>query len=94
LDVGEPRNEADRLAQIHDQAYDAILKSGGRPYTQWSDADQEFFANLTVNDIPTAIAKGLFGLKKGLNKIGLIGKGESLLNLHDDDLLVAIRIPI
>ena len=95
LDVGEPTNEADKLAQIHDIAYNEILKRGGKPYTQWSDVDNAFFENLTVNDIPTAIAKGLFGFKKGLNAVGLIGKtGESFLNLQDDDILVAERTRI
>lgn len=84
LDVGDPTNEADALAREHDIAYQAILEAGGRPYTQWSDADQEFFQNLRVNDIPTAVAKGLFGLKKGLNRAGLIGRtgGTSVYNLH------------
>lgn len=82
LDVGEPTNEADALAREHDKAYSAILAAGGRPYTQWSDADQAFFSNLRVNDIPTAVAKGLFGLKKGLNAVGLIGRtGMSFVNL-------------
>nr|QTE03868.1 MAG: capsid protein [Grus japonensis parvo-like hybrid virus] len=74
LNRGPARNKNDALAQDHDIAYQAILDAGGRPYTQWSDADQAFFENLNVNDIPTAAAKGLFGLKKGLNKAGLIGK--------------------
>jgi hypothetical protein len=88
LDVGEPTNEADALAREHDKAYSAILAAGGRPYTQWSDADQEFFGNLTVNDIPTAVAKGLFGFKKGLNAVGLIGKtGTSFWNLTRDEVV-------
>lgn len=74
LNRGAPTNEADRLAQEHDKGYEALLKAGAKPYTQWSDADHEFFSNLTVNDIPTAVAKGLFGLKKGLHQAGIIGK--------------------
>ena len=82
LDVGDPTNEADALAREHDKAYSAILAAGGRPYTQWSEADQVFFQNLRVNDIPTAVAKGLFGLKKGLNRLGVIGRtGTSFENL-------------
>lgn len=73
LNRGEPTNEADALARTHDEAYEAILQAGGRPYTQWSPADQAFFENLQVNDIATAAAKGLFGLKKTLNRTGLIG---------------------
>lgn len=73
LQRGPARNKNDALAQDHDIAYQAILDAGGQPYTQWSQADQEFFENLEVDDIPTAAAKGLFGLKKGLNKVGLIG---------------------
>lgn len=81
LDLGEPTNAADALAREHDIAYDELLKAGAKPYTQWSDADQAFFANLTVNDVPTAIAKGLFGIKKGLYKTHIIGKGTSFVNL-------------
>ena len=74
LDRGEPTNAADALAKKHDEAYDALLKAGAKPYTQWSDADKEFFSQLEINDIPTAVAKGLFGFKKGLHKVGIIGK--------------------
>ena len=74
LNRGKPTNAADALAKQHDILYDALLKAGANPYTQWSDADQEFFSHLKVNDIPTAIAKGLFGFKKGLHKVGLISK--------------------
>nr|QTZ83197.1 MAG: capsid protein [Grus japonensis parvo-like hybrid virus] len=79
---GPPRNEADVLAQDHDSAYTALLEAGGRPYTQWSEADKRFFENLTVNDIPTAVAKGLFGLKKGLHASGLIDATDSQSNLR------------
>jgi hypothetical protein len=74
LNRGEPTNAADALAKTHDENYDALIKAGAKPYTQWSDADQAFFKNLHVNDIPTAVAKGLFGIKKGLHNVGIIGK--------------------
>lgn len=79
---GPPRNANDVLAQDHDSAYTALLEAGGRPYTQWSEADHRFFKNLQVNDIPTAVAKGLFGLKKGLHRIGAIDRTDSQANLR------------
>nr|QTE03856.1 MAG: capsid protein [Grus japonensis parvo-like hybrid virus]QTE03859.1 MAG: capsid protein [Grus japonensis parvo-like hybrid virus] len=82
LHRGPPRNENDVLAQDHDQSYTALLEAGGRPYTQWSEADRRFYENLTVDDIPTAVAKGLFGLKKGLYATGLIDATDSQSNLR------------
>lgn len=82
LNRGKPSNKADKLAQAHDHWYNEIIQAGGNPYIHWSDADKEFFNNLRVNDIPTAIAKGLFGFKKGLHKAGLIDKAESQPNLR------------
>lgn len=82
LHRGPPRNENDVLAQDHDTTYTALLQAGGRPYTQWSEADRRFYESLTVEDIPTAVAKGLFGLKKGLHTSGLIDATDSQSNLR------------
>nr|WDW25752.1 MAG: capsid protein [Canine parvovirus] len=82
LHRGPPRNANDVLAQDHDTTYTALLEAGGRPYTQWSAADKRFYESLTVEDIPTAVAKGLFGLKKGLHSTGLIDATDSQSNLR------------
>lgn len=82
LHRGPARNANDVLAQDHDTTYTALLEAGGRPYTQWSEADRTFYENLTVDDIPTAVAKGLFGLKKGLHATGLIDATDSQSNLR------------
>lgn len=82
LKRGPPRNKNDALAEDHDRLYETILNAGGNPYTQWSEADQEFFENLEVDDLATAVAKGAFGLKKGLHKTGLIGRADSVSNLR------------
>nr|QTE03910.1 MAG: capsid protein [Phoenicopteridae parvo-like hybrid virus] len=78
LHRGPPRNANDVLAQDHDRRYTAIMEAGGQPYTRWSEADREFYENLTVNDIPTAVAKGLFGIKKGIHAAGLRSSVEDL----------------
>lgn len=77
LHRGPPRNENDVLAEDHDRAYTAILQAGGRPYSQWSEADRQFYDNLNVNDLATAAAKGIFGLKKTAHSLGILrGHGE------------------
>lgn len=77
LHRGPPRNENDVLAEDHDRAYQAILEAGGRPYTQWSEADRIFFDNLRVNDLPTAAAKGIFGLKRTAHALGILRSVEN-----------------
>lgn len=72
LNRGPPRNANDVLAEDHDRAYTAILEAGGKPYTQWSAADKAFYDNLNVNDLATAAAKGLFGLKKTAHSLGIL----------------------
>lgn len=77
LSRGPPRNANDALAEDHDRAYTAIIEAGGRPYSQWSEADRQFYDNLNVNDLATAAAKGLFGLKRTGHALGILGSVEN-----------------
>lgn len=64
LERGEPTSAADALAYLHDKGYAELLSSGGNPYLSWNAHDEDFLAALEVRDIPTAVAKALFTIKK------------------------------
>nr|QTE04039.1 MAG: capsid protein [Pavo cristatus parvo-like hybrid virus] len=81
-DRGPPRNANDAVAQDHDASYTEIMEAGGSVYNQWDPSDREFNERLTVNDVPTAIAKGLFGLKNGAHSLGLMDEARSQSNLR------------
>lgn len=74
LNRGEPTNYNDSVAYKHDVAYQDILNQDGDPYRNWTKADQEFLDNLSPNDFWTYVAQGLFTVKKGAYKVGLIGE--------------------
>nr|QTE04024.1 MAG: capsid protein [Ciconia boyciana parvo-like hybrid virus] len=82
LNRGPPRNKNDAVAQDHDQEYGRLDEENRAPYRLYSNADERFLDNLEVNDIPTAAAKGIFGTKKALNRVGLLDSADSEANLR------------
>lgn len=63
LDRGEPSNENDRAAQIHDKDYD---KLGNAAYFLYNKADEDFLERLKPDDVPTVVADKIFRTKQRL----------------------------
>lgn len=82
LNRGPPRNKNDAVAQDHDIEYGQLEEENRAPYRLYSGADERFLDNLEVNDVPTAAARGIFGAKKALNRIGLLDNADSQSNLR------------
>lgn len=80
LDKGEPNNNNDLIAYIHDIEYGKIIEMGGNPYLLWSKADAEAYKKFTTEDYGGALGKVFFGLKSLAHSAGLIGT--SLHNLR------------
>lgn len=71
LNNGEPTNESDRVAKKHDEGYNMLLKRGSNPYIEWNSADEQAHHRWGT-DYGGRIAKSVFGIKKGLARIGFI----------------------
>lgn len=82
LNRGPPRNKNDAVAQDHDIEYGQLEEENRAPYRLYSGADERFLDNLEVNDVPTAVARGIFGAKKTLNRVGLLDNADSQPNLR------------
>lgn len=82
LHQGPPRNKNDAVAQDHDIEYGQLEEQNRAPYRLYSGADERFLDNLEVNDLPTAAARGIFGAKKALNRVGLLDNADSQSNLR------------
>ena len=73
LDLGDPTNYNDAVAQTHDIGYKRLQEQEHiNPYITYNDADEEFLQKLQPDDIPTYVAKGIFTTKKALSKVGIL----------------------
>lgn len=79
-----PRNWNDVVAKDHDIEYGEIIKEGGDPYVEWSDADQVFLDRLKEDDAASLAARGIFEGKKKAWQAGLINKRKSFYILQWD----------
>lgn len=67
LDRGQPVNELDKAARIHDYAYAALQKDGVNPYLQYNQADKDFQDAIQGDtSFPGNLARGLFRIKETL----------------------------
>lgn len=82
LNRGPPRNRNDAVAQDHDIEYGQLSEENRAPYRLYSGADERFLEGLEVDDVPTAVARGIFGAKKTLNRVGLLDNADSQPNLR------------
>lgn len=67
LDNGEPVNNADRAAQLHDHAYSELIKSGKNPYLYFNKADEKFIDDLKDDwSIGGIIGSSFFKIKRAV----------------------------
>ena len=88
LNKGKPTNYNDRVAKLHDEEYDQLIKSGKRPYTQWNTADENFLKRIKLNDYGGLAGYSFFGIKRGFHKLGLIPSVDTSVSkrLRGDDI--------
>lgn len=75
-DNGEPTNEADRAADVHDKEYGVLSRNHGywKPYFNWNEADEKFLKRIQDSrDYGARVARGVFGAKQFLAKHGILG---------------------
>ncbi|GLE08473.1 hypothetical protein PINS_up019666 [Pythium insidiosum] len=78
MDLGEPNNANDGAAQRHDGTYGTYQRMGVNPYVTYTEADDTFIDEVQANDIPSAVASGIFRSKRAAANAGLIQRIEPM----------------
>lgn len=78
LHKGPPRHHNDRVAQIHDFAYDTIEERGLDPYWNYSNADEAARKQFDHSHYSGTLGKAFFGGKRLAWKAGFIGNVDSI----------------
>jgi hypothetical protein len=72
LNKGKPKNKNDKVAYIHDVAYDNYIKRGQNPYFSYNDADRQAEEDFTDEDYGGFLGKRFFAGKRLASQAGFI----------------------